>query len=128
MWGFLNAIAPMGLMLLAGICFFLPPVAYFFAFLASCSGCSGLAWYIAGLCWRFRASGKFASGDSVPEDQRDAWIETVTAEDYAGLSQYSSGNFMYVYYLITWILMGISCGCMLIGMIAACACGVSVKN
>ena len=122
LWGFLNAVIPMGLALIAGLCMLISPRAgQVVGSLAGCGGCSGLAWYIAGLCWRFRASGKYASGDWVV-DNREAWITAVTADDYTGLFQYASGNFMWVYFLITWILMAVGCFCSLTTFIVMCTC------
>ena len=38
--------------------------------LLSCGiGCGGLAWWITGIVWRFKASGAFASGDSLTDDE-----------------------------------------------------------
>ena len=129
LWGFINAVGPMGLMLLAAITSFLPPVAMFFAGLAGCSGCSGLAWYIAGMVWRFRASGKYASGDIVPESfTEETWLEYLQDDESPVNMQYSSGNFMATYYLITWILMGICCGCCIIGLILQCCVGIAIMG
>jgi hypothetical protein len=49
-----------------------------------------------------------------------AWEAGLTAD--GSLFQYSSGNFMYIYYLITWIAMGTACGCSMLVMICACIC------
>ena len=36
--------------------------------------------------------------------------------------QYQSGQFMWIYYMITWIILGVSCVCSCLGgVIAACA-------
>jgi len=103
LWGFINQIGTIGPMLLFCIpcC---PPI-------AGCFQCSGFAWWIAGMVWRLRQSGSFASGDIMPSanTDRDAWIEEITAD--GSWYQYESGKFMWVYYMITWILMGVSCVC-----------------
>lgn len=65
--------------------------------------CSLFVAYIMGLIWRFGAAGKFASGDELAE-----------GEDAGALYQISSGKFISIYYLITWILLGTMC---------VCACG-----
>jgi hypothetical protein len=87
------------------------------------AGCGGFAWWITGMVWRFNAAGSFAAGD-VPEGLNE--VDTLTYEAKVtadgSLYQYSSGNFMYIYYLITWITLGVSCGCGILGSLAACIC------
>merc|ERR1719469_1785167 len=73
--------------------------------------CSGLVAWIMGMVWRFSAAGQFASGDALAEDATPGL-----------LVQSESGNFMGIYYLITWILIGTSCGCALIGGVVSCLC------
>jgi hypothetical protein len=102
LWGFINAIGTIGPMLLFCIpcC---PPI-------AACFQCSGCAWWIAGMVWRLRQSGSFASGDIMPANATEEdWIAQITAD--GSMYQYESGKFMWIYYMITWIIMGISCLC-----------------
>jgi len=127
MWGFMNAMITFGLMLLGGI-FMLcsPAIGNCLLSLVGCVQCSGLAWWIAGMVWRLRASGKYASGDVMPENVTDeTWTAEITAE--GSLFQVQSGNFMWIYYMITWILMGVSCGCGLLATIVGMCCG-AVKS
>ena len=84
----------------------------------TCSGavfcswvCSGLAVYILGLVWRYGEAGKFASGDDLDEN--------VVA---GPLMQISNGKFMSIYYLITWIALGVSCFCTCLGGIITMCC------
>jgi hypothetical protein len=125
MWGFLNTVLfctfCCGAILIArcaqslvGCCFCL----------MACTQCSGSVWYIMGLVWRLNKAGRFASGDIVPygvADQAawDALKADTPAEDH--LFQLQSGNFMWVYFVISWVLMGTSCvcGCVL-PCLAAC--------
>ena len=102
LWGFINAIGTVGPMMLFCIpcC---PPI-------AACFQCSGCAWWIAGMVWRLRDSGAFASGDMVPEGQEaDAYIDSISKD--GSFYQVESGRFMWTYYMITWIMMGVSCAC-----------------
>ena len=86
--------------------------------MVSCGvGCGGLAWWISGIVWRFKASGSYSSGDSLTEEER-----TAAFADETNLFQLKSGNFMLIYYIIVWSLMGASLLCSLIGMIAASTC------
>ena len=89
-----------------------PMIGNIFNGLVGCgSMCSGLIVWIMGMVWRFSAAGKYASGDDV-------------AEGVAGdaLEQTSSGKFIGIYYLISWIILGTMCGCSIIGAIVACVC------
>ena len=82
------------------------------------------------MVWRFKRYGLFASGDIAPagldETQAELWKQA-ELEDETSLYQISSGNFMAVYYLITWIGMGISCGCSLLGALCACLAAMCRK-
>ena len=112
MWGFINACGQLGaLMLICIPC--CPPV-------LGCFQCSSLAWWVAGMVWRLRQSGAFASGDIMPANvTEEKWIENIKADD---AMQYESGQFMWVYYMITWIFMGVSCCCGCLGaIVGACA-------
>lgn len=121
LWGFMNGVMPCAVLLLGGLITCVAPAAgaSVSGCLMSCTGLSGFAWWIAGMVWRFRADGSFASGDvMVGTTDLDVWTKAITAE--GSLFQVSSGNFMAVYYLITWILLGVSCGCSLLGALGAC--------
>ena len=88
--------------------------------LMACTNCSGFVWYIMGLVWRLNKAGRFASGDILPYGVPDwptyeAAIEA-TPEDQM-LLQLQSGQFMWVYFVISWVLMGTACVC---GCIAPC--------
>ena len=83
-------------------------------------GCGGLAWWVAGIVWRFRSAGKFASGDSLNEYQMIR-VEA-TRDDPTNYYQLESGKFMYIYYMICFIFFGVSCGCSILGMIVSCLC------
>lgn len=129
LWGFIQSLLPLATGILGAICGAISPsLAAFMTGLGGCGiGCGGLAWYIVGLVWRFSAAGKFAAGDVMPEGTtEDVWTKAITCDGvpegtYCGF-QYSSANFMYIYYLITWIMMGVSVGCALIGAIIGCLC------
>ena len=121
LWGFIQALLPCGTGILSAICGLIHPSA------AACMsglgglgiGCGGLAWWITGMVWRFGAAGKFAAGDVIPEGvTEEQWQTYVTAE--GSLVQYSSGNFMAIYYLLTWIFMGTACGCSILGALISC--------
>ena len=123
-WGFAQQMIPIAGILLVSISMMISgSLAAICQGLVGCgAGCGGLAWWIAGIVWRFRASGKFASGDSLTEAELTVAEAAADVENSTTLYQLSSGRFMYVYYMICWILMGVSCGCSLIGMIVSCLC------
>ena len=115
-WGFLNTALCCGFCCtgvlmsrcvpaLVGCCFAL----------SSCTQCSSTIWYIMGLVWRLNEAGKFASGDNLTEEE-------LTAEQEADstLYQLKSGNFMWTYFVISWIMMGTSCVC---GCLMPCIIG-----
>lgn len=82
-------------------------------------GCSGLAWWITGIVWRFRADGAFATGDIKPEDTTaEDWLATLEGDN--SLYQYKSGRFIAIYYFITWGLMALSLTCSIIAAIYTC--------
>ncbi len=127
-WGLWQQLLPILTALTAGLAMLLSPT------LGTCVGslgmcgfsCGGLVWWIMGMVWRFNAAGKYATGDSFAVDY--------TGEDYQAafianqpLNQVQSGNFMAVYYLITWILMGTSCGCSLLCALGACIASMCCK-
>lgn len=77
-------------------------------------GAISLAWWILGIVWRFSPIGMYSSGDVVPEGVTvAAWAKQVRARD--SIFQFSSGRFMFVFYVITWSLLAGT----LIGVIAA---------
>ena len=115
LWGFIQMLLPIA----GGLLFFVPSLA---ACVQGSTQCAGFIWWIMGMVWRFSAAGKFASGDVIPEGTtEEAWIEGISNPETVW--QYSSGNFMYIYYLITWILIGTSCGCGILGALCTCIAG-----
>ena len=117
-------LAPIGGALLTVLAMFISPS------LGSCigplvgcgAGCGGLAWWIAGIVWRFRSDGAYAAGDVLPNGKElEAWQTEIEAE--GSLFQVKSGKFMFIFYVITWSSMGLCCLCMLVGSIYACVAG-----
>lgn len=92
--------------------------------------CAELAWYIAGMVWRFNEAGNFASGDSPYAGYSDsAWEKYAQCDssfeypdNYCGF-QYASGKFMFVYYVITWCVLGLACVC---GCCGCCCAAIGV--
>ena len=120
LWGFIcEIILPAGF-LLGGITTLLSPGLGMCCFgLAGCGKCcGGLAWYIAGIVWRFNAVGRYASGDF--EDTEYLLLEPT-------LIQEKSGKFMGTYYLITWIMMGVMCGCSILAGLGMCIAAMCCK-
>ena len=123
LWGFWQALLPVLSGVAAGLttAFGVPQLGACLGGLGGCGiGCGGLFWWIYGMVWRFKPYGKFAAGDVVPDtfvgdDYKDTFIAA-----YPATNQYSSGNFMAVYYLITWIMLGVSCGCTILGFLCTC--------
>ena len=74
-------------------------------FLGLTISCSGLAWWIAGIIWRFRSNGSFAVGD-LPQDGYDEtkWYDEVVLAE-GSLYQHATGRFMLIFYLVSWGLM-----------------------
>ena len=66
-WGFILALAPCAIgIILVLISFISESLTALCGTLLNCSiGCAGLAWWITGIIWRFKASGSFASGDDL---------------------------------------------------------------
>ena len=62
-------------------------------------GCSMVAWWVAGIVWRFRPAGKYASGDMIPVDVSETeWLEeTITVDD--SIYQYLTGYFIKIFYV-----------------------------
>mmetsp|Transcript_14851 Transcript_14851/g.20094 ORF Transcript_14851/g.20094 Transcript_14851/m.20094 type:complete len:198 (+) Transcript_14851:73-666(+) len=112
MWGFVNMIGTIApLMLFCIPC--CPPI-------SACFQCSGMAWWIAGMVWRLRQSGSFASGDIMTDANMDSekWIEQITAD--GSWYQYESGRFMWIYFMITWVMLAVNCCCcMTVGIVGA---------
>jgi len=119
LWGFIMSLAPCAaapLMAIAG-CIHLTLANVLGGILSCGIGCGGLAWWISGIVWRFKASGAFAAGDSLTEEEF-----TALDADKESLYQYRSGKFMLIYYLIIWSLMGCSILSSLIGLIVTSTC------
>jgi len=124
LWGFIQMLAPCAAMCLV------PLAGMISDMLGSCMGCilgagaccGSLAWWITGIVWRFRSDGAFVSGDEAPKGiTMDDWNAQIEKDH--GLYQYSSGKFMYIFYLIGFISISVSCACSLIGCIASCIMG-----
>mmetsp|Transcript_32073 Transcript_32073/g.37718 ORF Transcript_32073/g.37718 Transcript_32073/m.37718 type:complete len:106 (+) Transcript_32073:171-488(+) len=81
--------------------------------------CGGLAWWITGIVWRFRSDGAYAAGDIVPDGKTlEDWETEISAD--GSLFQHQSGKFMFIYYILCWSLMGLSCLCSVCAAIAGC--------
>ena len=126
LWGFIQAILPFATVIFAVTCSLISQTLgnAVISIFGCGMGCGGLAWWITGMVWRFSNAGKYASGDIVPEgmdaEKTAAWETGLTAD--GSLFQYSSGNFMYIYYMIIWIILGVGCGCSLLATILTCIC------
>ena len=120
LWGFICEILLPAGFLLGGLTALLSPGLATCCFgLAGCGKCcGGVAWYIAGIVWRFRATGRYASGDF--EETEYLLLEPT-------LIQEKSGRFMGTYYLITWIIMGIGCGCSILAGLGMCIAAMCCK-
>ena len=119
LWGFIMALAPCAAAPVMAIANCIHEmVAKILGGIIFCGmSCGGLAWWISGIVWRFKASGSYSCGDQLTEEER-----TAAFADESSLYQLRSGNFMLIYYIIVWSLMGTSLLCSIIGMIAACTC------
>ena len=119
LWGFITALAPCASAPVLAIANCIHEmVGKFLGAIISCGiGCGGLAWWISGIVWRFNAAGSFSTGDKMTEEERIAAFE-----DETSLYQLRSGNFMLIYYIIVWSIMGASLLFSIIGMIAAATC------
>ena len=106
-WMFYNMCAFLGL----GCCF--APIAT----ILGIPGCARLGFclanfsvgavYVMGMVWRFGEAGKFASGDD----------DIIMNSESALLLQESNGKFLSIYYLITWIFIGLCAVCACLGCI-----------
>ena len=97
LWGFIQALAPWLLAPFIVSCMVLSPELGSLCGILSCCGlgCSSLAWWIAGIVWRFRSDGSYACGDELIYGTDG---EVLVAD--ASLVQASSGKFMLIYYCI----------------------------
>ena len=78
-----------------------------------------LAWWIAGIAYRFSQRGKYACGDFVPEGMsQEDWVAELKEED--SLYQRSSGNFMFYYYIICAVMYFLTC------LFSCCICCASL--
>lgn len=96
-WVFANALVPMSFSCIMPVIMCImarsPCLGGFCGMLVGCSWCvSMIVVYVFGLIWRYSAAGQYASGDLLEEDA------------VAGpLMQVSSGKFISIYYLISYI-------------------------
>ena len=73
--------------------------------------CSAIASFITGAVYRFSEAGVYASRpveEGAVAQFDDAYLQT------------SSGNFMYIYYMICFVLIGLDCLCCLFGGVWKC--------
>ena len=121
LWGFIAQLSPIAVVILTSI-FTLchPGFGSFCGGVLGCAQCCGtLAWWITGIVWRFRADGAYAAGDIIPEGTTiEDWEKKISAQD--SLFQYSSGKFMFFFYVISWSLCACSCTISLIGALIGC--------
>lgn len=95
--------------------------------LAGClSGLVGLAYcgaslalFICGALWRFRQSGRAASGEYLTEAQ----LEAAFADRESNIYQLSSGKFIKILYLICMWSVIVSCACSCLTACLAAICG-----
>ena len=120
LWGFIcEIILPAGFLLGGLATLFSSSLGMCCIGLAGCGKCcGGIAWYIAGIVWRFNAVGRYASGDEV--------VEQYTAGELL-LQQTQSGTFMKTYYMITWIIMAVMCGCSILAGLGTCIAAMCCK-
>ena len=78
-----------------------------------------MLWWIMGITWRFSRVGQFAAGDGDKANDHTLTMEEMPLLQIP-LVQYSSGNFMRIYYLITWSMMAIMCGCSILATLCTC--------
>ena len=96
LWGFIQALAPWLLAPFIVSCMVLSPELGSLCGILSCCGlgCSAIAWWIAGIVWRFRSDGSYACGDELAGEGGEVLVAD------AALVQASSGKFMLIYYCI----------------------------
>jgi len=130
LWGLIQCLIMPAGMCLAGICMVISqPLGTCFGGLTGCAGlCGGLAWWICGIIWRFNRVGQYAAGDG---DKANDHTMSLEGDDMSAaqilMVQYSSGNFMRIYYLITWSIFAIMCGCSILGMMCTCIAAMCSK-
>ena len=104
-WGFFNYVVAIAILPFVVCCLYKSPSVGLMCYattMMSCS-CSGLAWFISGIIWRWSTDGQFAVGALVPSGKTaEEWSNITKAE--GSLFQVKSGNFMYYYYLLVLIL------------------------
>ena len=66
-WGFIMMLCPcaIGLILVLTSFFSDTCTSLLGTFFNCAAGCTGIAWWVCGIVWRFKASGSFASGDEL---------------------------------------------------------------
>ena len=69
--------------------------------------CGGLAWFIAGMVFRYREIGNICSGDYY-RDEIEAG--TITGRVGDAPYQWKSGKFLNIYYMIILWTMAVCCG------------------
>ena len=121
LWGFCQMLAPIATSLLAMIGMAISPtLGSILGGLGGCVvGCGGLAWWIAGIVWRFRSDGAFAVGDIIKDGvTAEEWEKEL--ETTGSLYQSKSGKFMAIYYFICFGFMGLSLLCGIVTTIWGC--------
>ena len=112
MWGFVMSLTPLPIAAITAISYCINyncGKAMGGALTCAC-GCSFLAWWIAGIIWRFRPDGRYASGDIIVSNEEDGieaseaeWFaKTVAAQD--SIFQYLTGQFMKMFYVSCWVI------------------------
>jgi len=114
LWGFINQMIFLASPLCALLTKMMPNDCQWHTYVTGCGVClSSIVWYIIGLVWRFNAVGKFSCGDET---------EVVASAESITLMQNESGNFMRIYFLITWICLSTICCCAISGFAFAQCC------
>ena len=76
LWGFIQIFAPCAAACLSAIFMMISPTigSVCGGLLGCATGCGGLAWWIAGIVWRFRADGAYSCGDIAQDGiSAEAW-------------------------------------------------------
>lgn len=103
LWGFINQMIFFATPICMMLTQVMPGNCGWHSYVTGCGVCvSSLVWYITGLVWRYNAVGKFSCGDDT---------DVVADAQSVPLMQTESGNFMRIYFLITWILFATICCC-----------------
>ena len=120
-WGFLVFVSPFIITLLLVACVFVSPntATVCGPVLSFATACGSLVWYILGIVWRFNSKGRYTAGDVPPVGtDKEAWAEQVAA---AGSNfQLSSGKFMFVYYVVSWVGLAVAVLTSIVVVILAC--------